>query len=254
MRFLQFVAGIIEDAFLVFWMLAVLSIIFHFFEKKKIFYILAILSLTWLFIISVSPLPQYLIAKLEDDFPVIDHSAFDEKDSINILVLGGGHSIAPSLPATSQLSGIALARLTEALRISSLLPRSIIITSGYSASGRVTQAEMLQAAALEMGVHIQRIKISSRPKNTKEEIDEYLQHYSKTERKLIVVTSAFHMRRALRYFEKAGIEPVAAPAAFFIKDDPSKSEFDFLPSAGKIQMMNFVLHEYLGILEIKLFS
>ncbi len=56
------------------------------------------------------------------------------------------------------------------------------------------------------------------------------------------------------YFNNAGIVPVAAPTAFFIKHDSLKSEVDFVPSACKIEMMNFFLHEYLGILETKLFN
>jgi uncharacterized SAM-binding protein YcdF (DUF218 family) len=202
----------------------------------------------------MSPMPQYLISKLEDDFPGIDHDALDKKDSIDILVLGGGHSITPSLPATAQLTNTALARLVEAVRLSRFFPCSIIITSGYSASGRVTQAEMLHSAALELGVPAERLEISANPRNTREEVDEYVRNYKKQNRKLIVVTSACHMRRALLYFNEAGMSPVAAPTAFFIKDDALKSELDFLPSAGKIQMMNFALHEYLGILEYKLFN
>ncbi len=163
MGFFYLVAGIIEDSLLLFWIFAIVSVVVLFFKKKKLFYLLAGVSLAWLFLISVSPLPQYLISELEDDFPIIDHTAFNRSDSISILVLGGGHSIAPSIPATAQLTNIALARLAEAVRISKFLPCSIIITSGYSASGRITQAEVLQAAALELGFPQDRINVSKRP-------------------------------------------------------------------------------------------
>jgi hypothetical protein len=38
MRFFQFVASIIEDSFLIFWILVVISIAVFFFSTKKTFY------------------------------------------------------------------------------------------------------------------------------------------------------------------------------------------------------------------------
>jgi uncharacterized SAM-binding protein YcdF (DUF218 family) len=65
-----------------------------------------------------------------------------------------------------------------------------------------------------------------------------------------LVTSAFHMPRALETFENLGANPLPAPSDF--KGKHSYSILDFLPSGSSLHYANLAFHEYFGILYYRL--
>jgi uncharacterized SAM-binding protein YcdF (DUF218 family) len=253
MNIIYFLVDLLLDPLSLFWMLIIFYLITKWFNKLKVSPWLLVVALTWLFIISVSPVPQWLIHNLENDFEVLDVSKVKGPGQIRILILGGGHTIAPTLPPTGQLTPSALSRLTEGIRISKLIKDDLLVCSGYSSSGRTTQGEMLAAAAMDLGINNNEVLIIKSPANTKEEAEAYSLRFPKDEN-LIIVTSACHMKRAMLYFTARNLKPVPAPTDYFIKKDPVKSIYDFYPSAQKIQMMTTALHEYGGMIKFYLFS
>jgi uncharacterized SAM-binding protein YcdF (DUF218 family) len=60
----------------------------------------------------------------------------------------------------------------------------------------------------------------------------------------LLVTSAFHMRRSLLIFKKAGIDVVPYPSDFLMKDRPEWS--DLLPSADAFGIWNKYIKELVG--------
>ncbi|WP_456322695.1 YdcF family protein [Hydrogenimonas sp.] len=71
---------------------------------------------------------------------------------------------------------------------------------------------------------------------------------------LIIVTSAYHMRRALMLFEHVGIHRVY-PAAVNFYTNPSKSSYrwrDYLPSMWALFNSYRAMHEFFGIVKVKL--
>ena len=72
-------------------------------------------------------------------------------------------------------------------------------------------------------------------------------------RKILLVTEAWHMRRALLCFRKQGIEVVPAACHHFATDfDPSA--LNFLPSPGAADVFRDVWHEWLGLAWYRLFG
>ncbi len=69
--------------------------------------------------------------------------------------------------------------------------------------------------------------------------------------KIILVTHAFHMPRALNEFKRVGFDALPAPTAFFSNQE-KLSIFSFIPSAQALTVSSFILHEYLGLLWYRL--
>jgi uncharacterized SAM-binding protein YcdF (DUF218 family) len=238
---------------IIFWILVCGAAVSWKLGKSKTFRVLVVTSLGWLFLVTTSPVPQWLVFGLEKDFTAINLRDIQTDKPVDILVLGGGHAIANDLPSTGQLMPTALARLTEAIRIHRQLPGSKIICSGYSVSKRTTQAQMLGLAALELGVDPADTMLLIHPENTKEEAMAYAQRFG-PDRKLILVTSAYHMKRAILYLRSRGLNPVAAPANHLMKYDTLNWRYDLYPDEKKIHMMQSALHEYAGLLKFHVFD
>jgi uncharacterized SAM-binding protein YcdF (DUF218 family) len=63
---------------------------------------------------------------------------------------------------------------------------------------------------------------------------------------VVLVTHAWHMRRAMAAFQAAGLEPVAAPTRFIRPPTPIVQ--DFIPDASALRASYFALHEWIGLL------
>lgn len=66
-------------------------------------------------------------------------------------------------------------------------------------------------------------------------------------RRVVLVTQAFHMPRAVRLFQAAGLEVVPAPTHFKAGGLGPVVVADFLPSASALHHSFYALHEWLGI-------
>jgi uncharacterized SAM-binding protein YcdF (DUF218 family) len=66
--------------------------------------------------------------------------------------------------------------------------------------------------------------------------------------RVLLVTHAWHMPRAVDAFERAGVDVIPAPTAFVHREGgEGKSDYrDWLPSAGAFTVSYFALHEWLG--------
>ena len=65
-------------------------------------------------------------------------------------------------------------------------------------------------------------------------------------KRIILVTSAFHMYRAKRLFEKEGFEVIAYKVDYKAAGNSKVTVIDFLPSAGNLAMTEGGIRELLG--------
>ena len=63
-------------------------------------------------------------------------------------------------------------------------------------------------------------------------------------RRVLLVTHAWHMPRARRTFERAGLEVVPAPMGFRVRPRPNPG--DFVPSSKGLRQSALALHEWIG--------
>jgi uncharacterized SAM-binding protein YcdF (DUF218 family) len=108
------------------------------------------------------------------------------------------------------------------------------------------EGEVLSKFASEFGIPSSQIILTKNVQNTKDEalaVKEILNN-SKT-RKIILVTSAFHMPRSKRLFENEGIEVQTYPVDYKVGIS-ELTPMSFLPSADAFQNFQFAWRELIG--------
>ncbi|MCG7537712.1 ElyC/SanA/YdcF family protein [Pseudoalteromonas sp. OOF1S-7] len=159
-----------------------------------------------------------------------------------IVVLGCGLSPNARLTANMQLSGCALSRLTEGLRLSRQYPRAYLIVSG-AGYNKTTSSKLMADTAIALGTPANKIIQNPKARDT---ADEALLLATKlVDSKVALVTSASHMARAQDLFAAQGIDTIAAPVQFYsFTNSPEYRRF--IASADVLKAVTTYAHEVLG--------
>lgn len=85
------------------------------------------------------------------------------------------------------------------------------------------------------------------------EVNKILQQQDRLDRPVLLITSAYHMKRAMRCFEKQGIAAIAYPVDYY----SSPADFNphwLLPSADALSQWEILMKEWVGLLAYKIFG
>jgi uncharacterized SAM-binding protein YcdF (DUF218 family) len=167
-----------------------------------------------------------------------------------IVVLGGGNSDVPRLPATSQLSSSALGRIVEAVRLLRVLPGARLVVSGPGEPGRPTHASVLAQAACSLGVDRARITLIETALDTEDEAAAVSRLAGGSP--VALVTSAWHMPRAAFLFRRDGTAFVACPADFESRPGPAIRLTDLGWDSESLERSTLAVHECLGLLWLRI--
>ena len=113
------------------------------------------------------------------------------------------------------------------------------------------EGEYLREISVKLGVPGERILLTGIVQNTDQEARAVAKLLQKEMPNIILVTSAFHMPRAKRVFEAAGISVSTYPVDF-LSGAKERSFIDFIPSALALQETSFFVREVIGRLYYKL--
>lgn len=134
-------------------------------------------------------------------------------------------------------------RAWEALRLYHQIPNVKIITSGYSFYDSISNAEKTAKLLVESGVKKENILMQKEAKDTYEEA--LMMKKRVGNNPFILVTSAYHMPRAMMLFQKEGLNPIAAPTDF---NPPNETGVSTTFQGRELRKTEKALHEYLGVL------
>jgi len=201
------------------------------------------LSLVWLFFISYPPLANALLYSYENSYTAL-HTA--PKKIQYIYVLGNGHHTDNAHPITSQVNEVSSVRLNEAIRLYRQLgEKPTIIVSGYSGLYDPTfGAVMQERLALALGVPKEKLHLEPLAKDTQEEAEAAKKYIGNAP--FILVTSASHMKRAIRFFNYEELTPIPAPTNHLaqIKHPHYFTFFD----QGALHKTHILWYELVGLL------
>lgn len=165
-----------------------------------------------------------------------------------ILVLTAGrYSHAPELGGLDSAGRYTQDRLSWAALLHRKTGLPIILSGGRTADEDLSLAEVA-AQTLEDRFGLRALAVETASTNTWENARLTARVLKRNAiQRVLVVTHAWHMPRAMLSLQQAGIDAVPAPT-YFISGRGEGSELsDFMPSAQALLDSYFCLHEYLGI-------
>ncbi len=206
----------------------------------------------WLVLLGNNGVANLLVRPLERRFPPVPELTASAPLPMAlaacklVVVLGSGHADADGFSANNQLSPAGLARITEGVRLlRALSPDARLVLSGPGREGQPTHAEVLARAAVALGVARERIMKIETARDTEDEA---------REAKIIaggapvaLVTSAWHMPRAMALFRHTGADAQACPADFTAAPRPDEGLGTFFTwDAAALQRSTWALRERIG--------
>jgi uncharacterized SAM-binding protein YcdF (DUF218 family) len=215
-----------------------ISTIFMLGGKEKRSKQFAFFGLFFLLLFSYQPFSNTLLAHLENSYQQYDYN----NSAKYIHVLGSGHTVDPAQPISSQVGNSGVKRVIEGIAIHLRTPNSKLIFTGYKADTNTSIVEMNTKLALSLGVKKENIIAGCEAKDTQEEA-ECVKEIVKNE-KLILVTSASHMPRAMKIFNTVELNPIPAPTDF--RKEP-QNRYATPPKIGYLKDSEVAIHEYIGM-------
>lgn len=207
---------------------------------------LVVSTLVLIAFVGYSPLGHMLILPLEDRFPPWN-AAQGPPDGI--IVLGG--AIAPSISLARGAVALndSAERITAAVELARRYPNARIIFSGGTAA--LFKGELEAPFAVKefeaLGIAHDRITAEEQSRNTIENaVFSRLIAQPKPGERWLLVTSAFHMPRAIAAFRAAGF-PVEAYPVDWRTRGPIEATAPFMAMTGGLSMTDLAVHEWVGL-------
>ena len=227
----------------------ILLLLYIFFKKKLII----IFAPLFLWISSTHFVSQTLLRLVEKPWEQKTYESIEKGNAI-VVLSGGLHPnskkriIAEWSDPDRFFSGIKLFKNGRA--------PFLIFTSGIRPlqPNIIPESEIYFVEAMNYGIPRESILISKNAKNTYEEaiaINQILKPFLNSDkRKVILVTSAFHMTRAKKIFEKQNFEVIPFPVDFRTYDFSGNKTlyllFGFIPNANNLVDSSLAIREIMG--------
>lgn len=196
-----------------------------------------------------------LVRPLETRYPAIPEltaSALpaDVAKCRYVVVLGSGNADTPGLSAFDELSVSGRARITEAVRILHALPGAQLIVSGPAVDSPISHATVLERTAISLGVDPSRIQRIEHARDTEDESLAVKRRVG--DAPVMVVTSAWHMPRAMALFRAAGVPAVACPTDYCSQWDGRFHWRDLIWDVESVDRSTVAIRERVGYVWISL--
>lgn len=162
-----------------------------------------------------------------------------------IVVLGAGSYIEAPEYGTDTVSAQTLERVRYAARLYRLTGVPILLSGGSPRGAHSSEAEQMRDVLIqELTTPVTWLESSALDTLDSAVRCEKVLHEEGI-KKILLVTHAWHMRRARGAFEHAGLEVVPAPVGFAAAPDPIRQ---LLPDAQALVLTHRAWHEALGLL------
>ncbi len=224
-------------------LLGVLALVCVTFHLRRAALLFLGLGLGWLYLCSTSLFAEFLMSTLEADYPPKALSVIPEADAI--VLLGGatrGDVHLGTLPDINQHAD----RLLYATTLYKAGKAPLVLLTGGSEPDSRPEAQLMKEVLTVMGVPARVMLLENLSRNTNDNA-----RYSavllnnKGVKRILLVTSAFHMRRAVPLFQRQGFEVTPAPTDFQ-RLVGSRVLPGWLPAVDDLARTTIALREHVG--------
>lgn len=208
-----------------------------------------VLSFCLFWLLATEPVRDLLMDTLEQRYPAIALTLHSSDDTAIVLLGGGVYEKAPEYGGRDQLAPSALRRTVYAadLALHSGLP---VYATGGTVLSDATEPEgaVMRRWLIRLNVPERMVFAESASSNTWENAT-YMRTMLAAQGidRVVLVTSAWHMPRAVWCFAGQGFEVLPAPADYL----GGRHAYDlrsYLPGMGALHDSGLALREYLGII------
>jgi uncharacterized SAM-binding protein YcdF (DUF218 family) len=222
------------------------------FSARRNGQLLALGCLAVLLVIGVAPAGALLISPLENRFPAPPANL---PPPYGVVVLGGAIDDDITRARGQATFDEGAERLTEAAILARRYPSARIVYSGGSNSLLArpsSEAEDARRLLVAMGVDSERITLETHSRNTDENarFTAALVH-PESGQTWLVVTSAYHMPRAMGLFRKAGFAAIADPVDYRTEGGWRDWRLNVNLPHG-LALFDLAAHEWVGLLAYRL--
>ena len=222
-------------------------------SKRHSGYYVLVLAVCTLWFASTRVVGLQLIASLQDNFPAIN---INEHPPADYVVLLGGGVIVPSGVGTESQLGLAGQRVLHSFRLmkANVAPK-MIISAGNVFGGSAAKSEAHYTAEIlaSWGINTDQMVLDSSSRTTGENalFTEQLIE-GKVNPRLVLVTSSYHMPRAVAQFENLGLVVTPSPTNFVSTISEGEPLLPHLvPSTAGLSLTNTAIHEYVGLMKLR---
>jgi uncharacterized SAM-binding protein YcdF (DUF218 family) len=191
-----------------------------------------------------------LIGPLENAYPPRPIAEMPAAQAI--VVLGGSVNVPNERRPLSGL-GASSDRLLHAIRLYKAGKAPLVLLTGgnveyFTGAGRTPEARVAADLLVDLGLPAGAIRTEERSRNTRENAV-----FSRAilaplgVNRILLVTSAYHMRRSLGLFRRVGFDAIPAPTDYQTGWDNPQFPFGLLPDVSSVARSTEAIHEWIGL-------
>lgn len=228
-------------------LLSGLALLAVFFKWRKVAGLSLALGLVWVTAFSLPAVSNRLLTQLESQYPA---QPMGDIPNVEAIVLLGGALSGSNLPKVAEQPinlGFAADRVWYAARLfhAGKAPLIVLSGGGYFPSAGLKEADAMAIFLADLGVPDAALVRDVHSRNTRENAQMSAALLGGLGiKRIILVTSAIHMARAIKQFRAQGLEVIAAPTDF--EGAAYASGFGWIPDAGALDTSGRAIKEWVG--------
>jgi len=224
--------------------LAAVAALLRICRLKRASLALAALAASVVYLGSTALVGDALVRPLESAYPPL-HADQAIIGVHFVAVLGSGYAPSDDIPVTAALDEDGLVRLIEGVRIQRLLGAGRLVVSGGAEAGHTPSAYGYAKLAEGLGIDKAMMDVLDKPVDTNQEAHAIGTLIGNS--RFVLVTSAYHMPRAMRLMLTAGLNPIPAPTGQSVGVPAVQGWSRLLPTSSGLRKTERALHEYAGL-------
>ncbi|TXK72238.1 YdcF family protein [Paenibacillus sp. N3.4] len=219
-------------------------------KKEHLGSFLILLTTAILYVCSIPYFSNFLLSSIEQRYQTPVQVSGDV-----LVMLTGGAISEPADPLTGgngYLTSTTASRVLTLAELYRVTKLPIILSGGQVFNDSGNESQIALRHLLALGVPESAIQLDDTSLNT----EENAQHTEAILKKKgwkqpILITSAFHMARSVKQFQKLNVRVIPYPTDFITQQKQDLTLNKFIPSAGSLSNTTIALKEYLGLLAAK---